>query len=289
MSSSQDWVHTLMNPSPLGLIITVILVLSIPIFLHSVIFRATGFTNLPSILLVGPSGSGKTALLTLFERENKPATTHTSQTSLSAECSLPLDTVAASNKYRSVNDPTNQVHKKFILIDTPGHGKLRHHAFESLTTSQNLRGVIFQVDATTLGAGDEGLREAADYLHDLLLHMQKFMDGKTTTKAPKELPILIAANKMDLFTALPAPLVKSSLEREITKVRVSRSKGLLDSGVSTEEDEDKDEWVGEMGSSEFKFSQMEEFNISVEVAGGNVVGTDGGSVDAWWRWVANRL
>lgn len=140
-----------------------------------------------------------------------------------------------------------------------------------------------------MGAGDEGLREAADYLHDLLLLMQKLMDGKTTTKAPQELPILIAANKMDLFTALPAALVKSSLEREITKVRVSRSKGLLDSGMSTDEDEDKDEWLGEMGSTDFKFSQMEEFNISVEVAGGNVIGSDGGSVDAWWKWVANRL
>ncbi|QSZ37739.1 hypothetical protein DSL72_008838 [Monilinia vaccinii-corymbosi] len=289
MSSSRDWIDALMNPSPLGFIVAVILVLSIPIFLHSVIFRASGFTSLPSILLIGPSGSGKTALLTLFERENKPAVTHTSQTSSSAECSLPVDTVAASNQYRSVNDPTIQVHKKFILIDTPGHGKLRHHAFESLTTSQNLRGVIYQVDATTLGAGDEGLREAADYLHDLLLLMQKLMDGKTTTRAPRELPVLIAANKMDLFTALPAALVKSNLEREITKVRISRSKGLLDSGVSTEEDEENDEWLGVMGSSEFKFSQMEEFNISVEVAGGNVIGSGGVSVDAWWRWVANRL
>lgn len=165
---------------------------------------------------------------------------------------------------------------------------MRHHAFESLTTSQNLRGVIYQVDSTTLGAGDEGLREAADYLHDLLVLMQKIMDGKITAMSPRELPVLIAANKMDLFTALPAALVKSSLERELTKVRTSRSKGLLDSGMSTEDDEDNDEWLGVMGSSDFKFSEMEEFNISVEVSGGNVIG-DGGSVDAWWRWVANRL
>lgn len=73
MSSSQDWLHTLMNPSPLGLVITLILVLSIPIFLHSVIFRATGFTSLPSILLVGPSGSGKTALLTLVSHSKERA------------------------------------------------------------------------------------------------------------------------------------------------------------------------------------------------------------------------
>jgi hypothetical protein len=210
---------------------------------------------------------------------------------LTAECSLPVDTVAASNKYRSVNDPTNQVHKKFLLVDTPGHGKLRHHAFQNLTSTSNLRGVIYVVDATTLGAGEEGLREAADYLHDLLIVMQKFMGEGKSSKAPKELPILIAANKMDLFTALPAALVKSSLEREITKVRVSRSKGLLDSGVGLgdEQDEEKDDWLGEMGSEDFKFSQMEEFDISVEVAGGNVLGADGASTESWWRWVADRL
>jgi hypothetical protein len=142
-----------------------------------------------------------------------------------------------------------------------------------------------------LGAGEEGLREAADYLHDLLLVMQKLMGEGKSSKAPKELPILIAANKMDLFTALPAALVKSSLEREITKVRVSRSKGLLDSGVGlgAEQDEEKDDWLGEMGSEDFKFSQMEEFDISVEVAGGNVLGADGASTESWWRWVADRL
>ena len=65
MSTLQDWAHALMNPSPVGLIIALILVLTIPIFLHSVVFKASGLTTLPSILLLGPSGSGKTSLLTL--------------------------------------------------------------------------------------------------------------------------------------------------------------------------------------------------------------------------------
>jgi hypothetical protein len=65
MSSIKEWVHLVMDPSPLGLAIAIILALSIPIFLHTVVFRASGLTTLPSILLIGPSGSGKTALLTL--------------------------------------------------------------------------------------------------------------------------------------------------------------------------------------------------------------------------------
>jgi signal recognition particle receptor subunit beta len=182
------------------------------------------------------------------------------------------------------------VHKKFLLIDTPGHGKLRHHALENITNPQNLKGLIFLVDAATLSAGDEGLRQTADYLHDVLLLLQKRVTRSKAAKALKEIPVLIAANKMDLFTALPAALAKSSLEAEITKVRTSRSKGLLDSGIGMGDAEDeKDDWLGEMGSTEFKFSQMEEFDVSVEVSGGNVVGGEGPTVDKWWKWISERL
>jgi signal recognition particle receptor subunit beta len=65
MSNVKDWAQALLNPSPLGLAIAILLALSIPIFLHTVVFRASGLTTLPSILLIGPSGSGKTSLLTL--------------------------------------------------------------------------------------------------------------------------------------------------------------------------------------------------------------------------------
>lgn len=96
---------------------------------------------------------------------------------------------------------------------------------------------------------------------------------------------------MDLFTALPVRNVVAALEREISSVRVSRSKGLLDSGIGLgeEEQEENDEWLGEMGSAEFKFSQMAEFGVEVEVVGGNVIGDEGADVGAWWSWVGERL
>jgi signal recognition particle receptor subunit beta len=143
------------------------------------------------------------------------------------------------------------------------------------------------VDAATLSAGDESLRQTADYLHDILLILQKRMES-TSSKKPKEIPLLIAANKMDLFTALPAALVKSSLETEITKVRTSRSKGLLDSGIGMEEDGEKDDWLGEVGSKDFRFKQMEEFDVLVEVSGGNVAGGEP-VTEKWWRWISERL
>jgi len=202
-----------------------------------------------------------------------------------------VGTLADSDKYRSEYDPTNSAHKKFLLIDTPGHGKLRHHAVENVTNPQNLKGVIFLVDSATLSAQEEGLRQTADYLHDILLLLQKRKTVGKGARVVKEVPVLVAANKMDLFTALPAPLIKSSLEAEITKVRISRSKGLLDSGIGMGDaaDDDNDDWLGEMGSGDFKFSQMEEFDVTVEVIGGNVLGSDGPSVEKWWKWISHRL
>ena len=300
----QDWLQYALNPSPLGLAIAIIVALTVPILLHTFVFKASGLTTLPSILLVGPSGSGKTSLLTLVKLNMKISgeyllielqfergvnvETHTSQAPIAVECSLPVGTNAGTDKYRSVNDPTNQVHKKFLLIDTPGHGKLRHHALENITNPQNLKGIIFLVDAAALSSGDEGLQQSADYLHDVLLLLQKG-SGNKAAKALKEIPVLIAANKMDLFTALPAALVKNSLESEITKIRTSRSKGLLDSGIGMDHgDDEKDDWLGEMGSDNFKFSQLEEFDVTVEVIGGNVLG-DVPTVKKWWGWVSDRL
>jgi len=60
----QAWVQYALNPSPLPLAIAIIVCLTIPILLHTFVFKYSGLTTLPSILLVGPSGSGKTSLLT---------------------------------------------------------------------------------------------------------------------------------------------------------------------------------------------------------------------------------
>lgn len=64
-SDSQSWISSLLSPTPAAIALAFLLVLSIPLFLHLVIYRSTSSTTLPSFLLVGPSGSGKTALLTL--------------------------------------------------------------------------------------------------------------------------------------------------------------------------------------------------------------------------------
>ncbi|MCJ1310561.1 hypothetical protein MMC25_004226 [Agyrium rufum] len=292
MSSAdgQHWLTALLSPTPLAILFTVTLALTIPLFLHFVIYRTSANTTLPTFLLLGPAGAGKTSLLTLFER-GKPTSTHTSQTPLSVEVSLPITTATASTRYRSQNDPSLQVHKRFLLIDTPGHGKLRHHAYDSIVKPQNLKGLIFVVDAANLAPESPGLREAAEYLHDMLLSLQRRTTSIKTSRVPGEIAVLIAANKVDLFTALPAPLVRLALEAEITKVRSSRSAGLLDSGIGVSDDGpgEEQEVLGEGGDGKFEFRQMEEANVDVQILGGCVVSEEGPDVSKWWDWIGGNL
>jgi signal recognition particle receptor subunit beta len=167
---------------------------------------------------------------------------------------------------------------------------LRHHALSTITQPQNLKGIIFVVDSASI-ASEEGAQEAAEYLHNLLLLLQKRITGIKSSKAPTELPVLIAANKLDLFTALPATLVKATLEKEITDVRKSRAKGLLDSGIGMGESElpEERDWLGDGGEGKFSFAQMAEVNVDVAVIGGSLQGADSVDVQKWWDWIGNRL
>ncbi|KAI9655441.1 MAG: hypothetical protein M1831_004856 [Alyxoria varia] len=280
-----------LGPSPAVVIITFLLALASPLLLHTYLYRSKARTHLPAFLLVGPSGAGKTSLMTLLER-GAPAATHTSQTTLTVECSLPLGKIPASSRFRSANDPSNQVHRKFLLIDTPGHGKLRHLALDSATKPQNIKGIVFVVDAAAVSADTQdggGLTEAAQYLSELLLTLQRRASSGKSSRGSGAMPVLIACNKLDLFTALPAKLVRSSLESEVTKLRTTRTQGLLDSGIGMDEDLDEQEALGGGGEGPFKFDLMEEYEVPVEVLGGNVTGADGSDAGKWWDWIGKHL
>ena len=222
-----------------------------------------------------------------------PSPTHTSQAPQTAVCQLPSSTRSSADRYRSENDTSSRTQPKLLLLDTPGHGKLRHHAISSITSPSALKGIVFVVDSAAVSSAS-GLTETAEYLHDVLLLLQKRHTQGKTSKDPQAIPVLVAANKQDVFTSLPAGLVKSKLEDEIAKVRQTRSKGLLDSGIGMEDDAGQDEetnWLGEYGSKDFRFTQMEEHGVDIKVLGGNVTG-DGeekGRVDEWWAWIGDDL
>lgn len=296
MDALKHFIEVIMTPSAPVFIIGGLIVLLVPVLMHLWVTKSTTYTVLPSILLAGPTNAGKTALHTLLERRTTPSETHTSQAPSTVE--LAVDAHARGHRsFRDDLDASGATATKFYLVDTPGHGKLRHHALDgrlapAAAKASRVKGVVFVVDAAALSE-PEVLADTAAYLYEVLLRLQKRMGDTRTSKAPYAIPLLVAANKMDLFTALPAKLVKSSLEKELGRIRRTRSKGLLDSGVGTDEigagADEADDWLGEYGSADFKFEQMREFDIDVTVEGGNVLGDDGPGVDKWWSWIGSRL
>ena len=284
MVNFTEIVETIMTPTPITILVGVLIILGMPVLLHFVLSSSATYTIPPTVLLIGPANAGKTALLTLYERGASGTETHTSQVAQSVELNASTD---SDNKSYQNHEATDGTYTKFLLIDTPGHGKLRNTAMDKLERTEKLKAVVFMVDAAALSE-QETLAPTAAYLYDVLLWLQKKATLKTKAKA--SIPIMIAANKMDLFTALPAALVKTNLESEITRIRASKSKGLLDSGVGVDEigTEDQDSWLGEYGSEKFTFGQMQEFDIDVEILPGNVSG-DGPGAQKWWWWIAQRI
>jgi len=304
----KNFLEYILTPSAPVITVGLLIVFLVPLLLHFWITRKTPYTSLPTILLAGPSGGGKTSLLTLLERGDKAVETHTSQVAQAVELTVSSDEGASTYREAAKEDAPGS-HKKFHLVDTPGHGKLRGIALSQLQSSKKnknnsssssqsqigdpsqLRGAVFVLDAATL---DESLSDSATYLYEVLLSLQKRAGSSRTSRSPKAVDVLIAANKMDLFTALPASLVRSNLEAELGRIRQSRSKGLLDSGVGADDDVvgggsgagEEDNWLGEYGSEKFTFAQLREFDIEVEVLGGSVLE---GKVDKWWGWIAGRI
>ncbi|RAL15032.1 signal recognition particle receptor subunit beta [Aspergillus homomorphus CBS 101889] len=302
---------SLLEGSPLAIAVTVFIAFGLPVLLHLFFYRTVASPPSSNFLLLGPNGAGKTALLTLLEAKSSHTTrkdtrvTHTSQISTAATISLPASVPTASNRYRSLNDTSlKDVAKnpvKYRLWDTPGHGKLRASQgisrLLSMSTSKEakskLRGVLYMVDTAVL-ADPENLRDAANYLYDVLLILQKraLSRGK---KVAFEIPVLVAANKQDLFTALPPGSVRERLEDEINRVRNSRSKSLLDASLDSENvDGDDDILGGSDHHGKFSFQAFkDDVGIVVDVGGGAVMGDGernlGSGVRKWEEWIGQCL
>jgi signal recognition particle receptor subunit beta len=156
----------------------------------------------------------------------------------------------------------------------------------------SLRGIIFVVDSASLDADNASIaRDTAAYLHDALLALQRRKTGKGKSKAKAEIKVLVAANKQDLFTALPQGAVRERLEVEIERVRLSRRKGLVTVGEDETAEVDGDDVLGGDGEEKFTFGLLgREYDIAIDVLGGAVKGDEAGKgVRRWEEWMGECL
>lgn len=338
-TSPDSWATKLFRGDPSTILFATIITLSLPVLLHIYFYtqasRASksGDGGDPTFVLLGPSNAGKTSFVTLLQdrtisradtskssneeekgrddslinsNTDNSTQTRASQISYTTTLHLPPGTPLGSNQYRSENDPevlrANREASPYKLVDTPGHGKLRpDHALLHLTsTSSKPRGVIFMLDSTALDPSDSALAtDTITYLHDTLLTLQR-QRRTITKKQANDFPVLIAANKQDLFTALPPLAIKQSLETALERERTSRRRAISvvagtsargrNTDAEVEEDED-DAVLGGAGSAVFSFRILqEEFGVAVDVLGGTVRADQGGrGVGKWEAWIGSCL
>ncbi|KAF2395699.1 hypothetical protein EJ06DRAFT_517404 [Trichodelitschia bisporula] len=292
--SPDGWLTQGLAPHVSTITITFIITLALPIFVHWYLYRSRAATVTPKFLVLGPSGAGKTALITTLER-GAPTATHTSLTPLTIAAPLPATHTPSSARYRSTNDAALRL-VPILFTDTPGHGKLRHLALGLITPAPPTpppTGLIFVVDAAALSseADNAGLRDAAEYLHDVLLALQRAYERAKSSVA-REIPLVVVAGKLDLFTALPAGVVRSLLEAEIGRVRETKARGIVGVGKGGDglggEEVVEEGALGGRAEGKFEFGVMEEWGIKVSVVGGNVRG-EGPGVTGLWDWVAGQI
>ncbi|KAK2966532.1 hypothetical protein RJ640_019061 [Escallonia rubra] len=153
-------------------------------------------TTSNTVVLTGLSGSGKT---TLFYQLRDGSSHQGTVTSME-----PNESTFVLHSETSKKGMIKPVH----IVDVPGHSRLRSKLDEFLPQAA---GVVFLVDALEFLPNS---RAASEYLFDIL------------TKASvvkKKIPLLILCNKVDKVTAHTKEFIRKQLEKEIDKLRASRT------------------------------------------------------------------
>ncbi|KMZ67913.1 Signal recognition particle receptor subunit beta [Zostera marina] len=165
-------------------------------FFVFLIVRLLKYSKSNTVVIAGLSGSGKTVLFYQLRDGSAHQGTVTSME--------PNDDRFLLHSESEKKGKKNHVH----VVDVPGHSRLRPKLDDFLPQSA---GLVFVVDSLDFLPN---CRAAAEYLYDIL------------TKAAvvkKKIPVLILCNKTDKVTAHSKEFIKKQLEKEIEKLRVSRT------------------------------------------------------------------
>jgi len=181
------------NPQYLGIFIAILVVIiTIVLFLRG---KKKGRT----VLFVGASESGKTAIFSQLWQGKS------------------VDTVTSIVPNEGEFVPANG-RPSLTLKDLPGNDRLRQKYWDD--HKAGVRGIVCVIDAA---GGSKAIRDGAEVLYWVLT------DSVVSSVKPN---VLIFANKQDLPTAKAVKVIRASLEREITTLRLTKSASLQTTGGS---------------------------------------------------------
>jgi len=128
--------------------------------------------------------------------------------------------------------------------------------------------------------------DTIDYLYHTLLTLQTRVlastgSSRAAASESNAIPVLIVCNKSDLFTALPAGKISKLLETELEKLRVSKSRGIVDVAEG-EGGDGVAEILGDDEGREFSWELLQEAGVRVTVKSGAV---KDGKVKDWIEWI----
>ncbi|KAL2484320.1 signal recognition particle binding [Forsythia ovata] len=161
-----------------------------------IIIRLFKRTSSNTIVLTGLTGCGKTVLFYQLRDGSSHQGTVTSME--------PNEGTFVLHSETTKKGKVKPVH----LVDVPGHSRLRPKLDDFLPQAA---AIVFVVDAVEFLPN---CRAASEYLYDVL------------TKAnvvKKKIPLLLLCNKVDKVTAHTKDFIRKQLEKEIDKLRASRT------------------------------------------------------------------
>ncbi|KAL7133113.1 hypothetical protein ABFS83_12G119100 [Erythranthe nasuta] len=191
LNEAQQFVQTIPTRDLLAAISLVLLTV-----LMLLVVRLVKRRKLNTVLLTGLSGSGKTVLFYQLRDGSSHKGTVTSME--------PNDDTFILHSETSKKRKIKPVH----IVDVPGHSRLRPKVDEFLFRAA---GIVFVIDAVEFLPN---VRAASEYLFDILTK---------ATVVKKKIPVLLLCNKVEKVTAHSKDFIRKQLEKEIEKLRASRT------------------------------------------------------------------
>ncbi|KAH6763216.1 signal recognition particle binding protein [Perilla frutescens var. hirtella] len=180
-----------------------VVILTILFFLTVRLFKRRSSNT---VVLTGLSGSGKTVLFYQLRDGSSHQGTVTSME--------PNEGTFVLHSETTKKGKVKPVH----IVDVPGHSRLRPKLDEFLPQAA---GIVFVVDAVEFLPN---VRAASEYLYDILTK---------ATVVKRKVPLLLLCNKVDKVTAHTKDFIRKLLEKEIDKLRTSRT-ALSSADISNE-------------------------------------------------------